>query len=99
MAGKPNDSEVEVPKVKPGQAMAGAASIDADADREVKTWGKYLASCPKRLVRIPEIPDDEKANERGVVVGFNGHNTLIRRGVDVEVPEPIYEILRNARLA
>lgn len=52
-----------------------------------------LALQPKRKVRIP-FRDDIK--QKFVMVWVNGHSFQIARGVDVEVPQTVYEILVEA---
>lgn len=42
-----------------------------------------------------KLPRDTMNGQKCVFVAVNGHNFQIQRGVEVEVPEPIYEVLRN----
>lgn len=46
-------------------------------------------------IRIPRSRD----NQDDVFVGVNGRTWLIKRGVEVEVPECVAEVIRNAEEA
>lgn len=50
------------------------------------------------VYHIINIPKSEKAGgEEPVFVGWNGKGFTIPRGVDVKVPKPVVEILKNAK--
>jgi hypothetical protein len=51
-----------------------------------------LDAMPKVRVRIPEDPKDKSP----VFVGYNGHGMGINRGVFVEVPQVIADILAES---
>lgn len=70
-------------------------SSDIAIEAAFERAGAYLAGCKRVAVRIPsgESPDD-----RVLEVGYNGTMFLLRRGETLEVPEPIYEVLRDAGL-
>jgi hypothetical protein len=65
-------------------------SINAQHAEMTQTTSEMLARQPKRTVRIP-VRDDVK--QRFVMVWVNGHSFQIMRGVDVDVPESVYNIL------
>jgi hypothetical protein len=46
-------------------------------------------------IRIPRLRD----NQDDVFVGVNGRTWLIKRGVEVEVPECVAEVIRNSEEA
>ena len=48
-----------------------------------------------KKVTVHEIYDGDKYKE-DIFVGLNGKNYVIKRGVDVEVPEEVAEILRRS---
>lgn len=50
----------------------------------------------KKKVTIPTIPGKVQPDE---IVSVNGKTFKIQRGVEVEVPEPIYEAIQNANKA
>lgn len=81
------------------KAMQDAAdkpnpNSDAQMDAEVKRWGQQLAKYPKKHVRIPRLPNGPEGD--CVPVGINGYVFKIKRGEDVEVPEPVYNILNDS---
>jgi hypothetical protein len=50
----------------------------------------------EKMVKI-HLFKDNKAYTDDVFVGVNGRTFLIKRGVDVEVPECVAEVLRNSQ--
>lgn len=50
----------------------------------------------KRRVKIHIMKTDKDGGDRDVPVGVNGKIYLIQRGVDVEVPVEVVEVLKNA---
>ena len=46
-----------------------------------------------RTVRIPKLVGKHQPD---VVVSVNGRNFSVKRGVEVEVPLPVYEVLMNS---
>lgn len=63
--------------------------VDAAQERHL-TIAEALAKQPKRMVRIPSR---EGIKQPFVMVWVNGHSYQITRGLDVEVPQTVYEIL------
>jgi hypothetical protein len=95
---------VEVAEVKPPAVMS-----EGDMANVTKTTIQLLNEQPKAKVRIFLPPDERKkletAKENGKnvewpfeTVSVNGHIYQIQRGVDVEVPQTVKEILENAGL-
>lgn len=62
-----------------------------------KTANKATETAKEKLVkiRIPRARD----NQDDVFVGVNGRTWLIKRGVEVEVPECVAEVIRNSEEA
>ena len=56
---------------------------------------KLLDKCPKRKIRIPADPLNEK--NKFVEVAINGYFYKIEREKEVSVPEPVYDILVRAK--
>lgn len=54
--------------------------------------GEKLAGYPKVRVRIPLAPGEGDTVECAI----NGYNFIIKRGVTVELPEPVVDLLSNA---
>lgn len=50
-----------------------------------------------KMVRIHLFKDSHRYSAP-VFVGVNGDNYLIQRGVDVDVPEAVAEVLRNSQV-
>jgi hypothetical protein len=56
--------------------------------------GKALALQPKRSIRLPKLAHPKAPNYETVQI--NGYTYTIMRGVDVEVPDEVYQILNRA---
>lgn len=67
---------------------------DAEADRQAKNFGTVLKGFPKVKCVVPINPLNKKITD--CTVCLNGYTYQIKRGVKVEVPEPIYQILEEA---
>ena len=82
---------------------------DSLIDKETQSFGDYLKSLPKTKVRL-HLPMEEKrklealeAEGRTVqypteVIVLNGYRYEIQRGKEVELPEPVANIARDAGL-
>lgn len=68
------------------------ATTDADLDRMATKTGEELSGQPRQKVRIPMIPGGDDCVECCI----NGYNYMIKRGVSVELPESVVELLANA---
>lgn len=54
---------------------------------------KTKTEAPKKVrIKLPKTRD----KQADVVVAINGFTTVIQRGVEVEVSEPVYEVLQNS---
>lgn len=49
----------------------------------------------EKLVKI-QLPREAKGDENYVFVSVNGRGFKIMKGVEVEVPEPVEEVLRHS---
>lgn len=67
-------------------------TTDAELDRMAFKTGEELAKQPRQKVRIPAIPGGDDCVECCI----NGYNYMIKRGVSVELPESVVELLANA---
>lgn len=67
---------------------------DSQIDAMVKEFGAEMAKLPKVKIIVPIDPLNPK--DEAVPVGINGYNYLIKRGVAVEVPETIAQILEES---
>lgn len=80
---------------------------DTNFDKEAKDFGEQLKNEPKVKIRL-HLPADEKAKYEALeaqnknviypteVIILNGYRYEIRRGVEVEVPEPIADMAKEA---
>ena len=51
----------------------------------------------KEKIRVPRLRGAEA--DQSLYVSVNGKTYLIRRGMDIEVPESVAEVIRNSELA
>lgn len=89
--------------------MAVKQMSDGDMDKVTKSTAQLLSEQPKRKIKL-HLPQEEKAKltsavESGKkvewpfeVVSVNGHMFQIQKGVEVEVPQTVAEILEQAGL-
>ncbi len=68
----------------------------AQMDQVVKTTAQILAAQPKQRVKLRKLEDPKALNYETVQV--NGHTFQIMRGVEVEVPQTVYDILVESGL-
>lgn len=79
--------------IEPSETPHGDVPVANDDSSKAQLKLAALRAEPKRMVRIP-IREGQK--QRFSEVWVNGHPFQIMRGVDVEVPQTVYEILVNA---
>ena len=68
----------------------------ADMEAAVLSTKAMLDRQPKRKVRLRKADDPKMPNYETVQI--NGYTFTIMKGVEVEVPEEVYNILVNANL-
>ncbi len=66
---------------------------DASLDAEAKKWGAVYSKEKKVRIKIPVINKKDKAP---VPVCINGYVYVIERGVSVEVPQTVADVLEKA---
>lgn len=76
------------------EARAKAAEI-VKAAEPMKPAVPPVPAEPEKMVRIKLFKDNAKYRD-DVFVGVNGKGWLIKRGVSVEVPESVAEVLENS---
>lgn len=69
--------------------------VEADMVRMKNKTKEALDKMPKMPVRLVARPKDQVNFE---TVQINGYTIQIQRGVQVEVPQLVYELLENANL-
>jgi len=72
------------------QQQAWPTEYTGKADAAVKKRTKGV-----KLTRIV-VDDNDDIPPSGLFVGVNGKNYMIQTGVEVDVPEPLLEVLDNA---
>ena len=78
-------------------ASKGGISLEKRAQQSEKEMERYFANCPRvsmRLRRDPELQDDDQSAYAEAAI--NGHVFLVRRGVTVDVPAPLYLLFKQA---
>lgn len=78
-------------------ASKKAAMSDAEIQQVTESTAKTLADQPLRKVRLYQVPKgtaDKPLPDETVCI--NGHIYQIQRGVEVEVPESVYQVLEQA---
>lgn len=88
----------------------GANVSEAQMEEMAQDIGKQLADQPKKTITIYLEPSEKIRLNRLVEAGqtnipwpcetvsINGYNYTIKRGVEVEVPMTVYEVLQHAGL-
>lgn len=72
-----------------------SAMTEGEIDKMIDKVGIDLKEYPKQTIIIPRVPGDK---EEIIEVCLNGYVILIKKGVRVDLPEPIIEILQHAGL-
>jgi hypothetical protein len=67
---------------------------DSSLDHEAHKVGERLSKCPKKTIKIPIDPLNPK--EVAIPVIIDGYRFDIKKGVEVELPLPVIEILEKA---
>ncbi len=80
--------------IEPKRGRPKKALSEMEMDRDVVNTAGALKDQPTRTVRLPRGEGLEQRPDE--VVHVNGHMFQIQRGVDVEVPQTVYEILDEA---
>lgn len=89
--------------------MAGKQMSETEMDQITKSTAQLLAEQPKVKIKIYMSPEEKRkldsAKESGKnmewpseLVSVNGHNFQIQKGIEVEVPQTVKEILEQAGL-
>lgn len=66
----------------------------AQEDREIK---RILSEQPKRTIKLYQVPENSTDNPLpDEFVSINGYPFVIKRGVNVDVPETVAEVLEQA---
>ncbi len=73
-----------------------AEMSEAEMEAIAKDTGEALAAQPKVKVKLYQVPDSESKKLPDETVQINGYTYVIKRGVEVEVPESVYEVLEHA---
>lgn len=74
---------------------AAEAKAKTNTQKFVKGMAAKLAKCKKVTIKVPI--DKQNPKDLEVVVQINGYTYQIKRGVEVEVPEPIKKLLERGK--
>lgn len=81
------------PKVKAAKTADVAPKSASDFERMSNATGELLSAQPKRPVRLRKAG---KGEQHFVQVWVNGYGYEIARGIEVDVPQTVYDILSEA---
>jgi hypothetical protein len=73
-----------------------AEMSEAQMEAIARDTGEALAAQPRVKVKLYQVPDSESKKLPDETVQINGYTYVIKRGVEVEVPESVYEVLKHA---
>lgn len=77
--------------------MATKSKMEARAAQSEREMERVFANCPRVTMRLRRDPDqDENDANAYAEAAINGHTFLVRRGVSVSVPAPLYVLFRQA---
>ncbi len=79
-------------------AKPNRVASEAELNSVVADTAKTLREQPTRTIELYQVPED--STDRPLpdeFVQINGHGYVIQRGVEVEVPESVYQVLKQAR--
>ena len=76
--------------------MANEEKKEEKVSAEEKKQEKAPAKAKRVKIKLPRLRDQENTD---VFVAVNGENYTIKRGVEVEVPDYIAEVLRHSEEA
>ncbi|GHU83287.1 hypothetical protein FACS1894196_2920 [Clostridia bacterium] len=58
---------------------------------------RYFSDCPRVSMRLRRDPQQEEKDENAYAeAAINGHVFLVKRGVSVDVPAPLYLLFKQA---
>jgi hypothetical protein len=80
-----------------GQNAENVQMTEREMDVVTQDTGAILSEQPKKTVRLYQVPPGSSdAQLPDEVVQINGYTYQIKRGEDVEVPESVYNVLKDA---
>lgn len=78
-------------------ATKKATTMERRAEQSEREMARYFQNCPKVAMRLYRDPEQaESDNTAYAEAAINGRVFLVRRGVTVEVPAPLYTLFRQA---
>lgn len=88
-------ARIEASKSTPASLSDEQLSAEAQARTDRMRTKALLDAQPKRKIRLRQAPKGQPAFP-DAFAGVNGHNFQFQRGIDIEVPETIFELLYEA---
>lgn len=72
-------------------------SIESRVAQSEKDMERYFANCPRVSMRLFRDPEQEEGDQNAYAeAAINGHVFMIKRGVNVDVPTPLYLLFKQA---
>lgn len=82
----------------PKAEVPPAVSVERRMEQDTRDTAALLASQPKVRIRLYQVPEDSTDKPLpDEYVNINGHGYLIQRGVSVDVPQSVAEVLEQAK--
>ena len=78
--------------------MAGKRTMTMEkrAQQSEKEMERYFADCPRVSMRLYRDPEQENDDNAYAEAAINGRVFLVKRGVTVDVPAPLYMLFKQA---
>lgn len=94
------DGQIIAPDVERAVEQRRMRNVtDADMQQDSELTAEALRAQPKRTVHLAPADTASGIKLADVWVQVNGHSYQIQRGVDVELPETVYNVLMESRAA
>jgi hypothetical protein len=88
-------AQMEASKSTPASLSDEQLSAEAQARTDRMRTKALLDAQPKRKIRLRQAPNGQPKLP-DAFVGVNGHNFQLQRGIDIDVPETVFELLYEA---
>lgn len=94
-----NDAITVDDVTKAAERQRQAQVTDAQMQQDTELTAQTLREEPKKTVMLSPADAASGTSLSDVTVNVNGHTYQIKRGVEVEVPQTVYNVLVDARAA
>lgn len=98
--GTGNNDTITVSDVEGAAERQRQANVtDAEMQQDTELTAQTLREEPKKTIMLSPADAASGTPLSDVTVSVNGHTYQIKRGVEVEVPKTVYNVLADARSA